>query len=89
MEFNVKVEYETKPIRHIAVQCPACSKWFNGREITDLTINDITDVYDAVFACPICGQVFGEFDDRDHAIVEESRYPDIYNDCLKKSVIWK
>ena len=30
---NVRVEYESTPIRHIAVQCPYCSKWFNGRDI--------------------------------------------------------
>lgn len=33
--FNVRVEYESTPIRHIAVQCPNCKKWFRGWEITE------------------------------------------------------
>lgn len=89
MEFNVRVEYERKPIRHIAVQCPACSKWFDGREISDANINDLPDIDGVVFVCPICGQVFGEFDGGDYAIIEESRYPDIYNNCLRKKVMWE
>ena len=31
--FNVRVEYESTPIRHIAVQCPKCGKWFKGWDI--------------------------------------------------------
>ena len=31
--FNVRVEYESTPIRHIAVQCPKCGKWFHGWDI--------------------------------------------------------
>lgn len=30
---KIRVEYEPIPIRHIAVQCDNCFKWFDGREI--------------------------------------------------------
>lgn len=89
MEFNVRVEYESKPVRHIAVQCPECRKWFHGFDITDKSISDEYDIYLAEFCCPICGKVFGEFDHRDHATIEEVGYPDVYKDCLKKKEVWE
>lgn len=33
MNFNVRVEYEPLPIRHIAVQCPECKNWFHGMDM--------------------------------------------------------
>ena len=32
---NVRIMYDPAPIRHIAVQCPDCERWFNGRDIDD------------------------------------------------------
>jgi hypothetical protein len=34
MSFKVRIEYDRIPIRHVAVQCPACEKWFHGNDIT-------------------------------------------------------
>lgn len=30
---KMKVEYESTPIRHLAVQCPDCENWFMGFDI--------------------------------------------------------
>ena len=43
MNFNVRVEYEPLPIRHIAVQCPNCKKWFRGWEITEDDLREAED----------------------------------------------
>ena len=32
---NIRIVYEPTTIRHIAVQCPFCEKWFNGKVKTN------------------------------------------------------
>ena len=45
--FNVKVEYDMMPIRHIAVECPKCKKWFKGWQITENDLSEHNDIYNA------------------------------------------
>lgn len=87
---NVRVEYECTPIRHIAVQCPICGRWFNGRDITKDELNYDYQLYYTQFHCPICNTFFMADSDNDYAglIVEEMSYPEIYKDCCKRKEVW-
>ena len=87
--FNVKVEYECTPIRHIAVQCPNCANWFQGRDIIkdgDLTYKH--DINWTEFKCPKCSKEFGGIQNGDKANVTEDAYPTIYDGCLERREIW-
>ena len=97
MNFNVRVEYECTPIRHIAVQCPKCKKWFYGSDITedDLTYSYQIDI--ATFHCHVCKTEFGynrdnnwnPLKEKDKSFIEEVSYPDVYQDCLTQKIIWE
>lgn len=90
--FNVKVEYDMMPIRHIAVECPRCKRWFRGGQITKDSLAEHYDIYNAKFICPLCKEEFGYDlynDKKDTPNIEESGYPDIYKDCLTKKEIWE
>jgi predicted RNA-binding Zn-ribbon protein involved in translation (DUF1610 family) len=87
--FNVKVEYESTPIRHIAVQCPVCGKWFNGRDIVKGeqpfdVLRYSHDINWAEFKCPVCGEEFGGLQHNDNANIKEVEYPEVYDGCLEK-----
>ena len=95
MNFNVRVEYECTPIRHIAVQCPKCKKWFHG---TDITHDDLRYSYQidmANYRCPVCDIKFGydnkrsPFSEKDKPCIEEVSYPEVYDGCLTQKVIWE
>ena len=95
--FNVRVEYDSRPIRHITVQCPKCNKWFNGWDIVnsspysspfeelryDYNINWVT------FTCPVCGEEFGGMQNNHEPHIEESSYPEIYENVLTKKEVWE
>lgn len=92
--FNVRVEYESTPIRHTAVQCPICGKWFNGWDIVKgngafEVLRYDHDIKWAEFECPVCGTEFGGLQHNDKANIEEMIYPEIYNECLKRKETWE
>lgn len=97
MEYNVRVEYECTPIRHIAVQCPKCKKWFYGNDITENDLEYSYQIDMAVYHCPLCNTQFGydcgsnwnQWVGKDKPLIEEVSYPDVYKDCLKQKVIWE
>jgi len=84
--------YDPSPIRHIAVQCPDCERWFNGRDIGDRELVYDYELYQTQFTCPVCGKVFGS-DDRSvnrNVIIEEcDRQSDVYKDIYKKVEKWE
>ena len=87
--FNVRVEYESTPIRHIAVQCPDCKKWFRGWEITKDSLSYSYEIGFAKFECPICEREFGGLQHTDKPNIEEVGHPAVYEGCLEKKVKWK
>ena len=87
--FNVRVEYESTPIRHIAVQCPECKNWFRGREITKDELHYDSDIHYAVFKCPVCGNEFGGMQHEDEPDIQEVGYYKVYEGCLEKKVVWQ
>lgn len=89
--FNVRVEYESTPIRHIAVQCPKCKKWFRGWEITEDELRYSSDIHYTVFECPICEKEFGGIQHADNPNIKEVSYPEVYDGCLKRkeTVSWE
>lgn len=92
--FNVRVEYESTPIRHIAVQCPKCEKWFHGRDIVkgERPLDALRYDYQinwAEFQCPVCGNEFGGLNRNDKANIKEVDHPTIYEGCLEKKESWE
>ena len=91
--FNVRVEYERVPIRHIAVQCPKCNNWFHGEEIVDddCQLEYSSDISYATFKCPICEKRFGGIQHAHTPNIEQVRFPLIYEGCLQKKVttVWE
>jgi hypothetical protein len=87
---NVRIEYDPTPIRHIAVQCPKCEKWFYGRDITNDRLDYEHQVSYARFKCPVCEASFGgdEYNDYLKLHIEEVDYPDVYKDCLTNKEVW-
>ena len=89
---NVRVEYESAPIRHIAVQCPKCERWFDGRDITEDHLSFDYDIRRAQFSCPVCGHVFGGDEYRDFSnvkITECDSSAEVYKGCLKRREVWE
>ena len=89
---NVRVEYEATPIRHVAVQCPECERWYDGRDITDTRISDESDLYHAQFCCPVCGHTFGanSYQGLSNLVVKEcASSTEVYEGCLKRKEIWE
>ena len=91
--FNVRVEYDTTPIRHIAVQCPKCGKWFKGWNIVKggKTCNSLRYEHDinwTEFECPVCEAEFGGLQHNDKASIKEVDYPEVYDGCLERKEIW-
>lgn len=86
-EVKVRVDYDPTPIRHIAVQCPYCGKWFDGREIIagNWDVSYEYHLHHVSFECPLCGQYFGT-EEGDEIDVEEVSYPDVYKGVLRKKV---
>ena len=87
--FNVRVEYESTPIRHIAVQCPNCKKWFRGWEITEDDLRYDYEIDFAVFNCPVCETEFGGLQHTDKPNIEEVGHPAVYDGCLQKKEVWQ
>lgn len=88
---NIRVVYEPTTIRHVAVQCPFCGKWFNGNDITNDRLHYEYDIKYARFLCPICNRQFTadtEFMDI-KVNIEESNSGNVYKDCLQKKEVWE
>ena len=89
---NVRIMYDPSPIRHIAVQCPDCERWFNGRDIGDRELVYDYELYQTQFTCPVCGKVFGSdaYSRHRNVNVEElDSANDIYRDIYKKVERWE
>lgn len=86
--FNVRVENESTPIRHIAVQCPECNEWFHGWDIVKNggAFDELRyehDIRYTVFKCPVCGKEFGGIQHADKPNIE------VYDGCLKRKEVWE
>lgn len=94
LKVNVRVEYKPALIRHIAIQCPYCKKWFQGNDITESQLSYDYQLNFAEFHCPVCNNNFGYHANghlnrkKDELAIEESVYPDIYKDCMTKKTVW-
>lgn len=93
MNFNVRVEFEERPIRHIAVECPKCHRIFKGSDATDRPLEFDYDIELAEFSCPLCGFEFGykngPFNPSDIPVVKELPYEEIYKGCLHRKTSWE
>lgn len=91
--FNVKVEFDNIPIRHIAVQCPKCNNWFHGWDIIkgDNPFDELRYKHQinwAEFKCPVCEKEFGGLQHNDGANIKEVGGSEVYEGCLQRKEIW-
>ena len=87
--YKVRVEFDPAPVRHIAVQCPFCEKWFYGYDITDDELTYDYQIGRAQYRCPLCEKDFGNGTDYDKEQIEESYHTKVYDGCLNKKVKWE
>ena len=83
-ETNIRVELESAPIRHIAVECPACKRWFYGHDILKKDTRYEYQLDGTECECPVCREEFSII-----SKVKESNYPQIYEGVLKKKEVWE
>ena len=89
---KVRVQYEATPIRHIAVQCPECGRWYRGNDISEQRLSFDSDIYNAQFICPVCGKVFGADACTGYSNVQIEECDDhmaVYKGCLHKKGVWE
>lgn len=96
MQINYRVEYECTPVRHIAVQCPECKRWYHGRDITHDDLDYDYQIEFAEFECPVCYTKFSCFNyHRENTLVLSSHIEEcgdaeeVYEGCLTKKEVWK
>ena len=88
MEKKVKVavEFEPTPIRHMAIQCPKCERWFNHYDVADRLIGFKHDIDTmAECECPACGAEFN----LGNVEFEYPEFPEFYDKCAKKKTVWE
>lgn len=86
-DINIKVEFESVPIRHLAIQCPNCNSWFMGHDILKRECNYKHELYGTECHCPKCDYDFvisygSKFD-------ETAEFPEFYGNCLTQKVSWE
>ena len=91
---NVRVVYDSAPIRHIAVECPVCKKWFYGRDIADSDLFYDYEINFATFTCPKCEATFARKDkwvdiNVEINIKEVDSAEECYDGCLQKKEVWE
>ena len=90
---NVRVEFEPRLVRHVAVQCPVCQNWFHGRDISNDDLDDEIDLEYGRFECPVCDYQFGYHPEptRRHQmeIIECGSEDEVYHGCLHKKEVWE
>lgn len=82
---QIKVEFEPTPIRHMAIQCPGCEKWFHQADIVHgdwIRYAYEIEAYTKC-KCPVCGN---EFDLGNVELDERVNFPEFYDKCAKKKV---
>ena len=84
---KMKVEYESTPIRHLAVQCPDCKSWFMGFDIFKSTPIYSYELTNAQCHCPKCGSDF--VTDYESEISTDVSFPEFYDNCLKQKTTWE
>ena len=89
--FNVRVEFDPAPVRHIAVQCPFCHNWFYGYDIVQQGQNLTYDyqIRYATFECPLCNKEFGSGTEHNDVQLTETSHPAVYEGCLTKKTTWE
>lgn len=87
---QIKIECDPRPIRHLAIQCPGCERWFMCDDIVTDSSNypmyeeDISFFTDC--RCPVCGKMFNLKNVEKDESVE---FPEFYKNCTKKKVTWE
>ena len=85
---QIKVEFGSRPVNHLAIQCPDCNKWFKQADVVlKLWISDESEIEPYTKCeCPACGCKFDlgnvEYD-------ETVSFPEFYVNCAKQKTVWE
>jgi hypothetical protein len=81
---NIRIEYESTPIRHLAIQCHMCKKWFVGGDIAVEAPRYSYELLDMKCICPACNTKFTmcNFDEEDWMGTS------VYDGVYRKKVEW-
>ena len=79
---NMRVEFESTPVRHLAIQCPECKNWFYGYDISDSEARYKYQLQFMICSCPKCSHDFECMD----VNIEECGHPEVYRGVLKKKI---
>lgn len=83
---KIKVEFESTPIRHLAVQCPDCKNWFYGVDIYEEWCSYKSDIFWNECKCPKCGS---RFKVSENSKLDSANFPEFYKECLQKKEVWE
>ena len=98
---NMRVEFESTPIRHVAIQCPHCQKWFYGHDVTPAGtwLSYDYQLETTTFTCPVCNKDFGYGHSNSFSgwnppkpefnIEEVGSSEECYKDCVTKKGTWE
>lgn len=85
-KIKVAVEFDPTPIRHMAIQCPRCERWFYKYDITNVRVDYKHDIDSyAKCKCPVCDHEF----DLGNVELEYPHFPEFYDKCAKKKEVWE
>ena len=87
MEIKAKAEFESRPIRSLAIQCHSCGKWFKVYDLTDEEIHYQHEIEWGNYTCPICWKSFGS--GKDEIQIEDSICEEIDKITINKKVSWE
>lgn len=77
-KIRIAVEFDPAPIRHMAIQCPKCHRWFNRHDIANENIDFESDIDSfAKCECPVCNHRF----DLGNVEFEYPDFPEFYDKC--------
>ena len=96
MTINFRIEYGSAPIRHIAVQCPHCGRWFHGSDITENSLLYDYEIKMAEFKCPVCDTKFSCYNSHNYDVevcdahaAECWSAEEVYAGCLTRKEVWE
>lgn len=79
---SFRVEYETSPIRHLAVRCPHCEAWMRAQQASSDHIPDMVVAEFARYECVECGHKFCPAELVEIEVEECDSAGQVYRDCV-------
>ena len=86
-DIRIKAEFDSRPVRHLAIQCPNCNNWFVGNDVLYNPVMYDYEIKGNSFSCPICKSYYIISDDSE--IDNDVSFPEFYDNCKQKKTVWE